>query len=599
MSIRRFFAPALAAAIMALPAFSAPPELRPGYSFHAFDHLYAFSEQAETAAACGVTVIYATGLGGDGYLGIPPAADWEMHLKNSREYNARAKSGGVPVVLGYLCATSIVGLKTFDAHWTDAMRAEFRSAPGEWLQQDGEGKPLPSWYGGEYNPACMNHPDWRAYQKFMVRAQIETGHDGIFFDNPTVHEKGCYCPHCMAGFAAFLRAEGTEVPDPSVGALRALAQKEASAFKRYRCTIARDFIAEMRAFARTINPGAVITANNSLNQPGVLFSQCHIYGYNIAEMSKTEDFVVIEDMGGQPRLLPDGKTAECGPTYAQLHAISHGKPLVAVTVAETDYHTPASLVRLAMVEAAARQTGYLLWPTWPEERRAPMAAAVRPCADWLRAHAALINDSTPRADVLVFLPFRRWVETKDCAVSKIAAELTRANVQYEVAGEEAFPEKLAKARVLVVEHPGVLNETERAQADAFVKKGGRLVNAEEKHWLKTARKAVDAPSLTLDGPATTVRGVLRDRADTTALFLYNLHIERLSSFEDKVTPAENITVSVRVPFKNVTSVEISSADTQTLSGKSDFTATPQDAGTLVTFTLPRLEIGLIALVKGN
>ena len=29
----------------------------------------------------------------------------------------------------------------------------------------------------------MNNPDWRAYEKFIVRQQLESGCDGIFFDN--------------------------------------------------------------------------------------------------------------------------------------------------------------------------------------------------------------------------------------------------------------------------------------------------------------------------------------------------------------------------------------------------------------------------------
>ena len=48
--------------------------------------------------------------------------------------------------------------------------------------------------------------------------------------------------------------------------------------------------------ARTINPHTLVTCNNSLNSPGVLYSQCRTYGYNIFEMSKAEDYVVVEDM---------------------------------------------------------------------------------------------------------------------------------------------------------------------------------------------------------------------------------------------------------------------------------------------------------------
>ena len=71
----------------------------------------------------------------------------------------------------------------------------------------------------------------------------------------------------------------------------------------------------MRDYARSIRPNALITANNSLNSADVLYSQCRSYAYNIYEMSRTEDLVVVEDMSSQPRVLANGKTVEYGPTY--------------------------------------------------------------------------------------------------------------------------------------------------------------------------------------------------------------------------------------------------------------------------------------------
>jgi hypothetical protein len=217
-------ATAQAAASVSLTDSAAIAEaVRLGHACHAFEHLGAFGMQAEAAAACGATVIYATGIGGDGYEGLPAADEWQRRLDAARAYTEKAKGLGIPVVLGYLCATSIVGLDDFDAGWTPEFRAKFKTPPREWLQEDHEGNDLPSWYQGAYRPACMNHPDWRAYQKEMVRFQIETGHGGIFFDNPTVHPKGCYCDHCMAAFAEFLKTEKVDVPAREVAALRKLA----------------------------------------------------------------------------------------------------------------------------------------------------------------------------------------------------------------------------------------------------------------------------------------------------------------------------------------------------------------------------------------
>lgn len=586
-------------ALVAAAAFAAPFDLRTGAALHAFDHLHGYAEQAETAAACGATILYATGLGMDGYTGIPAAETWEAHRAQCRAYNNKAHAAGIHAILGYLCATSIVGLDTFDANWTDEMRAEFGSAPADWLQQDAEGKPLPSWYGGDYRPACMNHPGWRAYQRFMVRSQIETGHDGIFFDNPTVHNKGCHCPHCMEKFAAYLKGKGRPAEDESPAGLRraALAQKED--FLRFRCTTARDFFSEMRIEAQQIHPDALVTANNSLNQPDALFAQCHLFAYNIPEMSQTEDFVVIEDMGTQPRRLADGAMLEGGPTYAQLHAVAHGKPVVACTIAETDYHTPPALVRLAMTEAAAHNTGYLLWPTWPEDQRARMAAAVRPCADWLRGHADRLSVSQPRRDVVLLLPFQNWVNTKECRATFLARELRKRNLQFEVTEEKGVGSVLAGARVLVVENAESVPSGMKDTLRMFAHLGGTLILGDKSDWADRVRAALTPPSVVLEAPET-VRVVVRDAHIETLVFLYNLNIERLSSFEDRVTPAENLRVTVTVPFSAVGAVTASSPDPGAFNGTLPHTAEPTpEGGMRVSFTLPRLDTGaLVVVAKG-
>ena len=168
----------------------------------------------------------------------------------------------------------------------------------------------------------------------------------------------------------------------------------------------------------------------------MFYSQCRMYGYSIDEMSKTEDLVVVEDMGSQPRMEANGQTVEYGPTYKLLHAINHGKPIVAVTIANGDYHTAPNLMRLAMAEAAANNASYLSWPTWPEDQRKRMIAAVRPQAEFLRHNEKLLNDAPFRSDVALYLPFQRWVKTDQCATSALAAALTKENIQYRVVSED-------------------------------------------------------------------------------------------------------------------------------------------------------------------
>src|SRR5439155_1546431 len=300
----------VAALFLSVSCRAIPPELQIGIAGHAFDHLGSIGNQASTAAASGSTIIYTTGFGAFGYQGLPSAEEIKNQRRSIQSYLREAKDNGIRLVIGYVCATSIVKLDTFDRNWTPKFRAQFNAPPAAWRQQDRNGQPLPSWYGGDYQPACMNNPDWRAYEKFIVRQQLETGCDGIFFDNPTVHPKGCYCPHCMDHFGQFLQQEGASLPLSSstnnLSILREFAATHSQDFLRFRCTIARDFFAEMRAYARTIKRGALVTANNSFNSPDVLFAQCRSYAYNIHEMSQTEDFVVVEDQSSQPRALPNG-----------------------------------------------------------------------------------------------------------------------------------------------------------------------------------------------------------------------------------------------------------------------------------------------------
>lgn len=590
-----------------------PENLRLGRAQHAFDHLGNMNEQDDAAAAIGANVIYATGCGMVGYNGLPPENELASILKDAAAYNKGARDKGIGIILGYVCATSIVDLEAFDRNWSEGFRSRFKTPPAQWRQQDVNGNPLPSWYGGKYNPACMNHPDWREYEKFIVLQQLESGHDGVFFDNPTVHPQGCYCPYCMKKFSAMLVREGVVKADVSVEEARQLAAKHPAHFLRLRGTTGRDFLQFIRDYARTVRPDALVTCNNSLNTPDVLYAQAHTHGYNIYEMSKAEDLVVVEDMRTQPRLLPGERTLEYGPTLRQLHAISHGRPVVANVLAEADNHTPPNLVRLAMAEAAAHNASYLSWPTWPENQRRRMIRTIRPQADLLRKNEKFLNDTQPRRDIILFLPFRRWTETTRCIPSELAGQLTAANMQYSVVSEDdlvatvtpksgdgpAAPVRTAAGapvrQVFLVESRSVLQPTEAAALEKFESSGGLIIAADEGDWMKSVQSAL-RPSLELHGPPT-VRAVVRDQPNRTMVHLYNLAIERLSSFEDKVHPVSDVKLRVRVPLSEVRSVSAISADPQATRGKVAFTHKQEGRGTLVEMTVPHLDISTILVIE--
>jgi hypothetical protein len=598
----------LATLILAANSAATPPELQVGRAKHAFDHLGDIGNQAEAAAASGATILYTSGLGQAGYQGLPPESEFEKLQRTVRDYNQRAKQGGIERAIGYVCATSIVKLATFDKNWGNAFRRQFKTSPSEWRQQDRQGNALASWYGGDYAPACMNNPDWRRYEKAIVRYQLETGHDGIFFDNPTVHPQGCYCPYCMERFEAHLKAAGVLAPNVTdsspkdqLETLRALADSHPREFQTCRAETAREFLTELRTYARSINPQALITCNNSLNSPDVLYSQCRTYGYNIFEMSKVEDFVVVEDMANQPRVDASGQTFEYGPTYKQLQAICHDKPIVAVTIAGGDYHTPPNLVRLAMAEAAANDALYMLWPTWPKAERTRMISDIRPQADFLRENASLLNDATQRSDLILFLPFRRWLETEHCAASDLAAILTKANVQFRVIDEEHFVQALesGQTKALVIESNTVLTTQERDAVTKFDENGGRVVAADSANWLESVASAVGKPSVRIDG-SPLVRAVVRDQQAQTIVHVFNLDIRRLSSYQDKVTSVRDLKLEVRVPFDRVDRIIIRTAGETATSRPVEFASEKDKGGVFVKFTIPRLEISsLVEIHRGS
>src|SRR5262245_34065495 len=87
-----------------------PYDLRVGVAGHAFDHLGNIGEQADAAAASGSTIIYTTGVGASGYQGLPKPAEMAQARTDISDYLRRAKTRGIRLAIGYMCATSIVKL---------------------------------------------------------------------------------------------------------------------------------------------------------------------------------------------------------------------------------------------------------------------------------------------------------------------------------------------------------------------------------------------------------------------------------------------------------------------------------------------------------
>ena len=125
--------------IIALWAQSLPGasrDLRVGVAGHAFDHVGAIGDQAEAALASGASIIYVSGMGGPGYLGLTSVDAMARQRQAATTYLRNAKRQGIRLAIGYVCATSIVKLETFDQNWPAEFRARFHLPPSGWRQQD-------------------------------------------------------------------------------------------------------------------------------------------------------------------------------------------------------------------------------------------------------------------------------------------------------------------------------------------------------------------------------------------------------------------------------------------------------------------------------
>jgi hypothetical protein len=270
---------------------------------------------------------------------------------------------------------------------------------------------------------------------------------------------------------------------------------------------------------------------------------------------------------------------------------------VAVTLVNDDYHTAPHLMRLAMAEAAAHGASYLSWPTWPEGQRERMIKIVRPQADLLRRNEALLNDTTPRADVVLFLPFQRWLIIDECAASALAVQLTKANFQYRVVDEDGLAALANESRLpagLLIESESVLTPEQNDLIAQLKKNGVSVIAADRGDWLATLQQRIGEPSVAIEG-SPTVRAVVHDQPEKTVVHLFNLNVQRLSSFEDRITPINDVKVRVRVPFKP-RDVSIQSADEGTTKGALQFDLDADENQQTVPVTVPRLDISAIITI---
>ncbi len=576
----------------------------------AFDHLGNLGGQLDAAIAGGCTLDYATGIGAYSYAGLPPKAEMDAYIAKLREYNAKAHSNGV-LMLSYLCCTSIVDAGHFATNWGDYFPHRPEGfAPRRMLQQDIHGTNLVSWYGGAYAPADMWNPYWREYTKLTIKLAVEAGHDGVFFDNPTVHMSGNYSEYAMKAWARFLAEQHVKPPTNDIAGLRAFTVSHPDLWRKFRTTEAADFLREMRDYGRSLKRDFILTANNSLNTWDSFYSQPRDFAYSIPEQSKQEDVVTIEDMSSAPRRGGNGFVSYAG-TLRLLHAISNSRPL-SICTTDGDYVAPADLMDLAIAECAAHDAAYMVWSCWDPAFRNGFATNVARYHGFMRTNEAFFAASKPVSEMLLVFPYENWLRRRDCPTAALARELSAANLQYDVLCETDLTARSLKPYRAVVcpADEEFVRKTTSDLLGAYERKGGRVLpvtlaavpqgtNSNRPAMSFSKLKESLSPTMvTVENPS--VRAVVRrTKSGEAILHLYNLGVSRKDTYHDEVSPLENAKVVWYLPEgqRDIAELKLLSPDVEATVGDIKYTTWKVGDRLKVEFVVPKLGIWTVVEAK--
>jgi hypothetical protein len=166
----------------------------------------------------------------------------------------------------------------------------------DWYANNPQGRKI-HYYTGRYM-TCWESPEWFEHLGGLVLRALESGADGVFFDNPWhaaqplalfgawLGPAGCYCPRCRERYRA---DEGAEIPteiDPGTPA--------SDRYLLWRASRVTAQLARLSALAREIKPNVVISANDfdAVMRPSYI-----TYGIDLPALAKIQDVVMIEDYG--------------------------------------------------------------------------------------------------------------------------------------------------------------------------------------------------------------------------------------------------------------------------------------------------------------
>ena len=387
-----------------------------------------------------------------------------------------------------------------DGAWADyadylGEKPDPRNDPSTWLMVAADGS-FPHYryapYGEEKTGrfeawGCPNNPHFRRLMAGRIRAQAETGVDGVYLDWTQVAGGTCYCDHCRTGFRAFLndhlpaeaarRKYDTADYDAAEAPLSA-ADPFWMEWLEYRAHSLAGFHRALKTEARRVNPGFLISGNV---YGGFGFGPIAYDAAGHMELFGREgghDFFyseIQEYLDAAPHRTDDGTRVSNSPVLRYLSAAAHGRPVVqyATEITPPIFPDPSeqtlnAMAQINIAEAVAAQT------IFREKRETPPWAT--DIYRFLAANESSLVGARLYADVAVVASVHQYLANRQSYAFSTSRVLNDEGIAHTfLVLDDLLEADLSRFEAIVLPQLPLMSAEAQERVLDYAREGGTLV----------------------------------------------------------------------------------------------------------------------------
>lgn len=359
-----------------------------------------------------------------------------------------------------------------------------------WLERDAEGKPIRYGRSPWRYRACLNNPSWIEYQKENIKTVLAEGYDGLYFDNPYIDTKACYCSYCKEKFKKYTKQKlGIEHDLPREMDWR---NPVCQAFIEFRYQTLLAGLRQYREYIKSLKPKKVFMFNRE--GPFTLgpATQLTDYASDPHKLFKLADLLYHECGETFPR-VENGRIVGNIMQFKYGLAAGGGRNIVLKGYLPHYMKPTPGQLKLAIAEAASFCCSFNVYnftamqppPMIIED--GPTLRALAKYNRFLQRNERYFTDVESIADIAVCYSRRTqdWYchdkNENDYAHSRgFIQALIDSHKAFDIILEEDLcPSLLSKYRVLVLPNVACISRENINSIEGFVKNGGGLIATNE------------------------------------------------------------------------------------------------------------------------